>query len=441
MNEVGFSSLTKIFVCLLFLFLQLACDREQKYPSQIESVGSQSEASLSWICREGFIRSGETLQKLLSRETNNRLEANQAIAAFSSVFDVRSLKAGNKYRLCTDSSGTIQRFIYYLDKEREVRVYRDSLGTLQAQIYSKPVRVMINSLRGIVYSTLYEAIIHCGHSDALIVAFSDVFQWDIDFFTDPRVGDEFVIVFESIYLEDPHRPDSLGEWVGYGRVLAGQYRSQNKDYTAIYFKGTDKEGGYYDLEGRSFQKTFLKSPLNYRRISSFFSAGRLHPILKTVRAHTGVDFAAPTGTPVSATADGTIIDKGYDASIGNYIKIRHKNPHFITLYGHLDAFAKGLEKGAVVKQRDIIGYVGSTGLATGPHLHYAFYENGQPLNPLRIKNSAGDPIAVVYREAFERTKEDMQRRLAMAIRANREIIHRLTYRDRYGIGVSGLPQP
>ncbi|MBN1541924.1 M23 family metallopeptidase, partial [candidate division KSB1 bacterium] len=187
-------------------------------------------------------------------------------------------------------------------------------------------------------------------------------------------------------------------------ILAGNYTQKDSSYTAFYYKNSGGKGGYYDAEGRSFQKTFLKSPLNYTRISSHFTGARRHPILKIVRPHYAVDFAAPIGTPVSAAGDGVIIEKGYNKGLGKYLKIRHTNKRYVTRYGHLNGFAPGIEKGAVVQQKQVIGYVGKTGLATGPHLDYAFYDNGRPINPLKIKSSSGDPIAPEERGAFEQVK-------------------------------------
>jgi len=229
------------------------------------------------------------------------------------------------------------------------------------------------------------------------------------------------MVFEADYALDPARPDSLGEFIRYGRVLSGQYRSGKDVRTAVYFE-PGEHGGYYDLEGKSFQKTFLKSPLNYRRISSHFSGGRRHPILKIVRPHYGVDFVAAEGTPVVAAADGVVIEKGYEGGgLGNFIKIRHKNPRFATVYGHLSGFGPGIAIGKAVQQRDVVGYVGRTGLATGPHLHYCFYENGRPVNPLKIKNSSGDPIPVAELERFKGIREEQLALLAAALRRGGQV--------------------
>jgi murein DD-endopeptidase MepM/ murein hydrolase activator NlpD len=208
-------------------------------------------------------------------------------------------------------------------------------------------------------------------------------------------------VYEKSYLLE------TDESVGYGKILAAQYISASDTFTAIYFDNNPGDDGYYDLKGSSFQKTFLKSPLNYRRISSHFSYSRLHPILKIYRPHFGIDYAAPKGTPVSAAADGVVINKGYNKSIGNFVKIQHNNARFVTLYGHFSRFGEGINKGVRVTQKQIVGYVGRTGLATGPHLHYAFYDNGRPIDPLKIKNTSVDPVLPENRQRFQKVKQLM----------------------------------
>lgn len=348
----------------------------------------------------------------MNREKICQATAYKIISAFAEVCNQRLIKPGQKYCLLSDSADVIHSFEYYPEICRTIKIRVDSSGDFCGQVEQLPLIKKIRSIKGQVQSTLYDAVLDIGETPELIGAFSDVFQWDLDFFSDPRKGDEFRIVFESNYVMDPSRPDSLGEFLRYGRVLSGQYFLSGEPLTAIYFDNAPKGSGYYDLSGKSFQKTFLKSPLNYRRISSYFSGGRLHPILKIVRSHYAVDFAAPTGTPVSAAADGVVIEKGYNSGIGNFIKVRHKNPHFVTLYGHLSKFAADIQVDSQVKQKDVIGYVGSTGLATGPHLHYAFYENGRPINPLKIKNTSGDPVLSENEMAFEQIKSEMLLRLS-----------------------------
>ncbi|HOT97869.1 MAG TPA: M23 family metallopeptidase [bacterium] len=364
--------------------------------------------------KEGTFRHGETLEKVLLRDLYDRVLTRELVTTFARVFDVRKIRGERGYSILTDSLGTVHGFEYYPEEDKTIRVVRDSLGVLQPHVVQLPLIRKIFTLSGEVKTTLYDAVRQMGESDELIIAFSDLFQWDIDFFVDPQPGDEFRMVYEADYVRDPSRPDSLGDFIRYGRVLSGQYRCSGVLRSAIFYQ-QGEQPGYYDLEGRSFQKTFLKSPLNYRRISSLFSGGRRHPILKIVRPHYGVDFVAAAGTPVSAAADGTVLEMGYEGGgLGNFIKIRHKNPRFVTVYGHLSGFAAGLTAGKMVAQRDVIGYVGRTGLATGPHLHYCFYENGRPVNPLKIKNSSGDPIPAAEMARFETVKAAQLALLAAA---------------------------
>ena len=426
---------------LLILFVVLlSCQSGNKISSISDGEGERSGREKIFLRKEGTFRYGETLEQVLSRDIFDRVMTSDIVASFSQVFDVRRIRGDSRYSILTDSLGTVHGFEYYPSTDRTIRVLRDSSGVLQPEILQVPLMMREQGICGYVRTSLYDAVKSMGHSDELIVAFSDVFQWDIDFFVDPRVGDEFRILFESIHALDPAKADSVGDFVRYGRVLGGQYLGAGGEYTAVWFEKDDKVRGYYDLQGRSFQKTFLKSPLNYRRISSHFSGGRRHPILKIVRPHYGVDFAAAAGTPVSAAADGVVIEKGYDGGIGNFVKIRHKNPRFVTLYGHLSRFGEGIAAGAAVRQRDVIGYVGSTGLATGPHLHYMFYENGRPINPLKIKNSSGDPILPSDQAAFDSLKEVRVRQLLSLRPRFQRMPEYSLFSGRLRVGAQYLPQ-
>ncbi|NIA29980.1 MAG: peptidoglycan DD-metalloendopeptidase family protein [Actinobacteria bacterium] len=424
-----------LFLLPLFLF----CRKENTPTTQI--VPPAKKAQKQYIRKEGQVRYGDTLERIFSREHIARPTAFKMISAFVQVFDVRRIKPRKKYAVLSDSIGTVKGFEYFAEKEQTVKVLFDSSGRFTAVLKKIPLITKIKSICGTVETTLYDAILNLGETPELIVAFSDVFQWDVDFFIDPRRGDEFRIVYEKIYELDPNKLDSLGEFVRYGKVLAGQYNLNHHPLIAIYFNNAPKSSGYYDPDGKSFQKTFLKSPLNYRRISSYFTGARYHPILKKVRPHYAVDYAAPKGTPVSAAADGTVIEKGYNRGVGNHIKIRHTNPHYVTLYGHLSRFAKGIRKGAKVKQRDVIGYVGMTGLATGPHLHYAFYENGHPINPLKIKNTSGDPILTENRKRFESVKKDMLIRLMDARVLRFRSPYAYLHPSQFGLGRVGMATP
>lgn len=361
----------------------------------------------SLLQQSGSIQWGETLESILLKHDLPRVESQKFINAFDSVFDVRKLKAGEDYILYRDSVGTLHKFEYRPDLISVITIERDSGDQIIGTRNTTPLITQKRIIHSKITTTLYDAMLALNETPELIAMFSDIFQWDIDFFIDPRVGDEFKIVYQAAHILDPSRPDSVGPFFRYERILAGQYWLSGTPLTAIYFSHASGQSGYYDLEGKSFQKTFLKSPLNYRRISSHFSYARRHPILKIVRPHYGVDFSAPVGTPVVAAADGIVVKIGYDKGIGNFVRIRHKNTRFETLYGHLSRFAEGIALDVQVRQRDLVGYVGTTGLSTGPHLHYMFYDNGRPINPLKIKNSSGDPIAPMNLAAFETVKLDL----------------------------------
>jgi hypothetical protein len=234
-------------------------------------------------------------------------------------------------------------------------------------------------------------MIDAGEGSALPVMFTQIFQWDIDFFIDPQKGDQFRVVYEQYMNGD--------KFMRYGNILIAQYSSKNYDKQAYFYTNQAGTSKYYDAEGVSFQKAFLKSPLNYKRISSYFGK-RVNPVTKKVSVHHGVDYAAAYGTPVEAAADGTVIYAGWHKNhTGNTVKIRHANG-YKTLYGHLSKFGK-YKVGDRVKQHDVIGYVGSTGRSTGNHLHYTIYHHDVPINPLKLNNVSGPPVPENEMEQFK----------------------------------------
>ncbi len=393
-----------VFVLAVLTSFVLACKTTSVQPA---SSAYSAEASPSeQVARLDTLRTslhwGQTLDDLLARSGLALRERPELVHAFQQVCNVRSLKAGARFELLFDSTHALQQLSYAPTPWQKYGVRRVG-GRWRPFQANSPVRTEVRTLAATVRTTIYDAVLTAGESPELVVLFSDIFQWDIDFFIDPKPGDRFKLIYQVKLVDGPDGPTKIG----YGRILAAQYILQGKPITAIYFDNPKGKSGYYDANGKSFQKTFLRSPLNYRKITSYFTGARFHPILKKVRPHYAVDFAAPAGTPVVAAGDGVVIDKGYNRGIGNYIKIRHTNPHFVTLYGHLRGFAKGIRKGVHVKQNEVIGYVGQTGLATGPHLHYAFYENGRPINPLRIRNVTADPVPSEAWDDFVRVRDKM----------------------------------
>ncbi|KAA3619491.1 MAG: hypothetical protein DWQ05_01860 [Calditrichaeota bacterium] len=383
------------------------------------STNTDSDKVYSENIREVRVRFGMTLGNILRKNDIPRLQIQPLLNAFSSVYNPRKIRAGEKLQLKFDADGQFSALYYRPTPDRKVNIFADSSGNFIAHLDTLPIIVKEKLLVGTIETTLYEAILQAGESPELIMAFSDIFQWDIDFFIDPRVGDSFGILYQKKSVIDPE--SGLPTFLQYGDILAAAYAQ--KDTTLIAF-GNPVENGlllYYDENGKSFQKTFLKSPLNYRRISSYFSRSRFHTIFKRRRAHTGVDFAARTGTPVVSSADGTVIFKGWNGGYGRCVKISHKNGSYVTLYGHLSRYAN-LRVGQKISQNHLVGYVGQSGNATGPHLHYTMYYNKKAIDPLKIRPLAGKPLQASQLPEFNLLKETLLQKLGLGTHKNFEAI-------------------
>lgn len=316
------------------------------------------------------------------------------------VFDVRKVRAGQPCVLLTDPDTTATpRYFIYEASAKEYVVF--DLITESVTRGTLPTSWHERSAQGTVESSLWNAMLDGGTSPQLAVQLSHIFGWTIDFFGIQK-GDHFSLIYEQEYVED--RP--LNNF----RIRAASFCASDSMYYAIPFVQDDEEL-YYNEKGNSLEGAFLKAPLDYYRISSRFTNSRYHPVLKRYRAHHGVDYAAPTGTPVYAIGSGKVIAKGYQANGGgNYVKIRH-NSTYTTTYMHLSRFAKGLQVGDHVAQKEVIGYVGSTGLSTGPHLDFRVYENGKPINPLTIKSQPKKPISEANKAAFRIVCDSLVERL------------------------------
>ena len=257
---------------------------------------------------------------------------------------------------------------------------------------------------GVIRSSLFAATDGANVPDSVATQIAEIFASDIDFNRDLRKKDHFKVVYELRY--------SNGELTGVGRVLAAEFINKGKTHQAVYFEANDKEKGYYTPDGKNLRRAFLRSPLKFSRISSGFTRSRFHPVLKKWRAHKGIDYAARKGTPVRATANGIVAVSTRNRGYGKYIILKHRG-RYSTVYAHLSRFAKGLRKGTRINQGDIIGYVGSTGLATGPHLHYEFRVKGIQRNPLRVVMPAAIPLAAKNIPAFNKSTEPLMVRLNM----------------------------
>lgn len=305
------------------------------------------------------------------------------------IFNIRSIRAGNTYKVFSSIDTTNQtRYLVYEHSQVDYVVFgfNDSLTVTKGQRDIVPVPRISEAE---ISSSLWEAMKDYNLNPVLALDLSDVFAWAIDFFGLHK-GDKFKAVYDELYVGDKS--------IGIGNIHAAWFEHRGHKYYAFRYM-QDSTWNYWDEQGNSLRKAFLKAPLRFSRISSGFSYNRLHPILKIYRPHTGVDYAAPEGTPVVALGDGVIIEKGYNNSAGNYVKIKH-NSVYTTGYNHFSRFGKGVSKGARVQQGQVIGYVGKTGYATGPHLDLRFWKNGKPIDPLKVEAPPVEPIKDDYRDQF-----------------------------------------
>jgi murein DD-endopeptidase MepM/ murein hydrolase activator NlpD len=280
--------------------------------------------------------------------------------------------------------------IYQPDLDRLVKATQTHAGwVIEEELIQYDLRQ--TSATGSVDASFYVAGLDAGLDDRAILAFADVFAWDIDFVRQTRKGDTFKLLYEAKYLG--------GELISSGRILAAEYINAGTEYQVFFYKGSEEEtGSYYTAEGESVQKSFLRVPTNFRYVSSGFTNARFHPITKTVMPHNGVDYPAAAGTPILAIGDGVVTSRGYQGAYGNRIEIRHSGVH-ASQYAHLSAFGN-YAVGQKVKQGDLIGYVGSTGFSTGPHLHFSMTKHGQYVDPSSVEAPAGDPVAEQYKEDY-----------------------------------------
>lgn len=343
---------------------------------------------------EGRIRRNQYLSDILYRYNVSSQTVYEITEKSKNLFDVRNIRQGNHYTLfCSkDSLSTAQIFVYeHTPVEYYVIDLRDSIRITKRE---KEATTLQKTAQGRIETSLWEAMNDSGINPLLAIELSEIFAWSIDFFGLEQ-GDEFKAVYEEQYI------DSVS--VGLGKIYAAWFKHAGEEFYAIPFI-QDGEESYYDSDGQSLKKAFLKAPLRFSRISSGFSHSRLHPILKIRRPHHGVDYTAPVGTPVQAIGDGKIIQMGRNGDAGNMVKIRH-NSVYTTAYLHLSRFARGMYTGKYVRQGETIGYVGSTGLSTGPHLDFRFYRNGSAINPLTVKAPPVQPIKEENIETFSKVKK------------------------------------
>lgn len=358
------------------------------------------------------IQRNDSVASLLSRLKINSEDKASFLHDARNIKSMRRLIPGKTIHTQTTAAGELLAFRYFPGGNEQLLVEKTN-GTFKENKSSFNIETHIKMKSGIIRSSLFAATDDANIPDSMAIQISEIFASDIDFHRDLQKEDRFKIVYELRY--------SNGEPIGTGRVLAAEFINKGKTYQAVYFEANDKERGYYTPDGKNLRRAFLRSPLKFSRISSGFTRSRFHPVLKKWRAHKGVDYAARKGTPVRATANGTVAVSTRQRGYGKLIILKHHG-RYSTVYAHLSAFAKGLRKGKQVAQGDIIGYVGSTGLVTGPHLHYEFRVNGVQRNPLRVVMPAAIPLAAKNVPAFNKNTKPLMARLNMLRNTNLAIL-------------------
>lgn len=354
-----------------------------------------------WV--DGEVQAGDSMGRILQREGMTPPEADELIRALRDHMDLRRIRPGQTYRLRFDAGGRLEVFEFEISRTTTVRVERGEDGALMGREEQAATDVRIEEIGGRIESSLYATLKGAGEDGGLVSFFVDVFAYDIDFFTETRKGDSVRLVVEKEYLNDT--------FLRYRRVLAAEYRGKVGTFQAFWWKvpGED-EGRYFDADGYSVEKSLLKTPLKFTRISSKFNLKRMHPVLHKERAHLGVDYAAPTGTPVWAAASGRIVYRGWRGGAGNCVILQHDNG-LQTVYMHLSKFHKGQRVGERIKSKTVIGYVGATGLATGPHLHFGVKQSGRYVDPMSLRITRGAPLARKHRAQFKAETEQQVARL------------------------------
>ena len=340
------------------------------------------------------VQKDETLSDILNPYYLKNINVSELAQLSRNIFDVRKIRYGKTYHLYSlnDSLNTLRYFVYEPD-DINYFVY-DLCDSINIYPGKKDIKIKRDSKSAVITTSLFDALLENNASIDLAIKLSKIFAWQIDFYRLQK-GDNFKVIYEEEYVDT--------NMVGIGKILGAYFSHYGKDYYAIPFM-QDSVYQFFDENGNSLRKQFLKTPIEFARISSRYTSKRLHPVLKVYRPHLGVDYAAPTGTPIKTVGDGVVEAATYTSGNGNYVKIRH-NSVYTTQYLHMSRFGKGIKKGTKVKQGQVIGYVGSTGLASGPHCHYIFYVNGSPVDPLKIELPPSHPVKEELRKDYEAQKK------------------------------------
>ncbi len=386
---------------ILVIFLISGCENNQKASSD-EDIEKAAPVHIPQVAYgitidslsvdTEIVKKNEFLSDILLHHNVDYSTIDKLAKGTRKVFDVRKIRRGNHYVVISTKDSVHQPLFFIYEINRIDYVVYHLKDSVYAELGQKHFSYREEATGGVIVSSLWNAMITSGTDPNLSNLLSEVYAWAIDFFGLQK-KDSFKVIYERLYIE--------GKPAGLGKIKASLFHHGGEDYYAFYFEQNGEQGDYFDKKGNSLERTFLKAPLRYTRISSRFTNRRYHPVLKIYRPHHGVDYAAPEGTPVHSVGDGVIIKRGYQKrGGGNYLKIKH-NSTYTTSYMHMRRFAKGMVVGKHVKQGQLIGYVGHTGLATGPHLDFRFYKHGTAVNPITVKSPPAKPVAKQFRPAFD----------------------------------------
>ena len=388
------------FLFPLVLFFTSCKSEESKAENTVPKPNQFGLSVTNLIEVRDTIEANQTLSDILAPHGVTQQKIHQIEKAALDIFPLRRFRTDDELYIYAkwDSVETVKYFVYVQDPVNYV-VFEigDSVNIYKKQ---KPVTIRERMVSGVIRNSLYETLQEKNIELQVAARLEDIYAWQIDFFR-IQPSDSFKVIYEQILVD--------GESVDVGKIHAANFYSNNENHFAFYF-AKEKSESYFDEKGNSLKRLFLKAPLKYSRISSRFSMGRFHPILHRTKAHLGTDYAAPTGTPIMTVGNGVVIEAGYTGGNGNYIKVKH-NATYTTQYLHMSRFAKGIHRGVPVSQGQVIGYVGSTGLATGPHVCFRFWKNGRQVNPLREKYQSSGPVEKRYKQEFDVVKNDWMKKL------------------------------
>ncbi len=406
------NNIIKNIACLLMVVIGVSCTTKQDKQDVDNTLVEEMNQTYAYgICVDSLtlnhykIESGDHLSLILMNLGFTGRDAEQITGTIAPLYPPSKLQIGNTYATITtcDSTSAIQYLVFEKSKT-DYLVVNLCTDSLKVHESTKPVTLQRKYVEGSINSSLWNAIVEAGSSPMLALKLSDLYAWQVDFFG-IKQGDSFRLIYDEAWIDDT-------TFLDIASIEGAVFNHHDRKYIAVPFQ-QDSTREYFDEEGNSLRKQFLKAPLDFFRISSKFSNSRFHPVLKRYRAHHGVDYAAPTGTPVKTIGDGVVIAKGYQrGGGGNYMKVKH-NSVYTTTYMHLNGFAKGIQKGSSVKQGQIIAYVGSTGLSTGPHLDFRVHKNNQPINPLTMEAPPSYPVKPELRDSFMVIRDKMMMQLDM----------------------------